>query len=367
VIPTTGYLQIGVSFFVGIWGSLTIEFGRAPAISYRCSTKGVTRLPVWLAELIERIKRIAPPLALLSILATSTIAFLPDHKVLVYVVVVFVVLILLAIVFSYEIEWLTRRTRCLARFGAPYVALGILLLVVQMRSAVRKIEMKLADPYPPMQIDIKDPPLSGIFNATYDYQVRKNKGLPPVAREQPSPGYTHAFTVDDQGNAWVVIGGGASDKQASFGYDRHESGLQADWASSGGYVSFPKAPVDRLAYRYLTFDCKVTGSLGQPDIGLRLVVDDQRPSIPEENKEAEVYELKSLNIQPESKPLSGNWQKFEVDTRSFEESGAIRSLSKDGVDPNRINKIVFFVNDGMTRKSAKGTVWVRYVVFSTSK
>jgi hypothetical protein len=324
-------------------------------------------MPGWLTDIIERLRKIAPLIALLGILAASGTAFLPDRKVLVYGIALIVVLILLAFVSTAEVNWLIRKTQCLTRLGAPYVVLGILLLVVQMRSAVRKIELKLTDPYPPVQIAFEGHELSGLFNASYDYQRRiaKRLSLPPGG--EPKPGYTHAFTNGDQGISWALSDAGAPGSLASFSYDRHEGGLKADWASSGGYVSFPHTQVNRLVYRYLTFDCKVTDSQGQPDIGLRLAVDDTRPSVPVENKEAEVYELKSLNLQSESKPLSENWQKYEVDTRSFEESSPVRSLSNEGVDPNRINKIVFFITDAMTQKSAKGTVWVRYVVFSTSK
>ena len=321
-------------------------------------------MPGWLSEIVDRFKRVGFVVGFLSLFAASVVAFAPQYRGWAYLIAV---LIVLAIVFSTEVQKLTSISIGLIRVLAPVVVLGVFFVVVEIRMAIGRVENKLVEPHPPMQIEIRQFPLAGLYNSTADYQLEMVKDLPAHDVPRPQPGYTHVFTNGEQGNDWVISLGGGSGKEASFSFDRHEDGLKAVWASSGGYVSFPGAPINRLVYRYLTFDCKATAFEGQPDIGVRLVLNDPRSGGTPWGKEAEVYELKSLNQQPISKPLSITWQKYELDTRDFDPSPAVLPDTPNAVDSNLINKIVFFLNDQMTRGSAKGTIWIRNVVFSASK
>ena len=226
---------------------------------------------------------------------------------------------------------------------------------------MHRVERRVTIPHPPIPIGIKNSPLGGLFNASYDYGigVQRKSGVPFSAVSTPAPGYTHVFTAGHQGTDWVLQG-----NEAYFSYDRHDHEFRALWASSGGLVSFPDVIVNRLVYECLRFDCKVSESEGRPDLGIRLVVDD--PSLSSADKEIEVYELPSLNGRFKAKPLSGEWQNYEIYTLSLVDQPRVGHTGASRIDTNEINKIVFFVNDSIISRSAKGTVWVRNVVFSTT-
>jgi len=322
-----------------------------------------TRLQHWLDQARERLMQVGPWLALLAFAAAGTIHFLPDRKAHVYFVAL---AIAFAIIVGREVGRVIGDSRAMLCASAGYIALAMLVpvfvVLADIHFAVGRVDRRVTVPYPPVPIIIKNSPLGGLFNASYDHQIGlqlANK-VSPSEFTKPKPGYTHVFTVGDEGADWVLHG-----NEASFSYDRHDHGFQADWSTSGGLVSFPDVPIDRLVYQYVTFDCRVTDALGVPDLGLRLVVDD--PSIASAYKEIAVYELGSLNRQFVAK-LSEFWQKYEVYALGLTESPKAAQLSHaHDKDTNKINKVVFFITDAMLNRSARGTVWIRNVVFSTSR
>ena len=331
-----------------------------------------------LDNIIDWLRDIGPVLTVLGFAAViTTSTFLQAHKLVVYSVTgaFSVVLIVLR-----EIVGLSPATRERLRIVATYISVALfvpVLLILQdiqssvrrvertvtasslqdIRSSVTRVEHELIITHPPILIAIKNDPLGGLFNASYDHLLglQMAKGVPFSGVSVP-PGYTHVFMKDHKGTDWKLEG-----KEASFSYDRHDAGFRAPWASSGGYVTFPDIPVNRLVYEYLRFDAKVTDSQGSPDLCLRMAVDD--PSLPSRDKEVAVYELPSLSRQFRAKPLSSEWQMYEVHTLGLVES--VR-LEKSLVDKNEISKLVFCVNDRITSKTSKGTVWIRSVVFSTT-
>lgn len=342
--------------------------------------RALDRAIAWLGD-------VGPLLGALGFISITLVnVFFPNNRTVVYSTAGGLAVLVIVVRELVELSPLVkRRLRVAAMYVILILFIPILLMVDDIRSTVHRLESTAArsDPpiaktiedirgtvhriernvtvsHPPIPIVVKNSPLGGLYNSSYDYLIGKqlaNK-VPHSLIALPPPGYTHVFAVGDQGSSWVVQG-----NESSFSFDRHPDGYRAAWANSGAYVSFPDVVINRLIYRYLTFDCKVTDSEGQPDLGVRLAVDD--PQVSEVYKEVAVYELSSLSERYKAKPLSAQWQDYEVYTPSFSEQSQGQPRASN-MDENEINKIVFFVNDSMLSKSRKGTIWIRNIVFSTT-
>jgi len=330
------------------------------------------RLDAWLHD-------ISPLLTLLALAFALAIVLLPQRSALISKLTLVVAVLMIAIRPVLRFSSATqRRLRVAATYAVSLVFVPALLIVEDIRSTVhqtepvlktaldidsrvRQIEKKITIPHAPIPITVRNSPLGGLYNASYDSRVgiQFDSKLPSPAINIPGPGYTHVFAAGHQGNQWVI-----QDDGASFSYDRHDGGFQAPWASSGGFISFPDAQVNRFVYQYLRFDCKVSASQGRPDLGIRLAVDDSSISWPD--KEVAAYELASMSQGVRSRPLSDRWQNYEIYTLSLDDQPRVNS-KRPNIDLNEINKLVFFVNDSMLGKSPKGTVWIRNIVFSTSR
>ena len=128
-------------------------------------------------------------------------------------------------------------------------------------------------------------------------------------------------------------------------------------ASSGGYMTFYDTPGRKTDYRHVVFDCRVTETSPRcdADIGLRLAAEGQA-------KELATYEIDSLSHYFGGKnDPNAHWKHFDVYTPDLKQVW-IATGPIPGIDQDTLNKIVFFVNEGVSRRCAYGTVWIKNVI-----
>jgi hypothetical protein len=163
--------------------------------------------------------------------------------------------------------------------------------------------------------------------------------------------YIGAFGSDRTSLRWFT----ETDSHASaFRYEANVEITPTGLESSGGYVVFYDDPVDLLTAKELTFECKIVDFSGKPDIGVRIAVDNPRAS---GDRELVCYEFSSIAsvAQPD-----GNWRHIKIPLNQFREI-VRRPPFPEGLDANKINKLVFFVNVPIAKKCPKATWWFRDV------
>lgn len=124
--------------------------------------------------------------------------------------------------------------------------------------------------------------------------------------------------------------------------------------SSGWYMTLYGSPCDRLEYRSFRFSWRASCEGSEPDIGVRLVVDDERN--PKEHTELVVYEKQNVRA---LSTKEGDWFSTTIDTRDFNP----KKPPPPGVNDRQINKVVFFVNPDTANLCGRGTFWFRDVRF----
>ena len=149
----------------------------------------------------------------------------------------------------------------------------------------------------------------------------------------------------------------------------------------GGILLFYDQPIDRLRYRWLSFEARAThleddtrpacedgsvgAGLGTTDIGLRLVVDDSKSSNPigagTIDRELAIYEIKSL-ASTSNGPLARSWKEFRVRLADIEMKRPPLRFPA-GLDKNTINKLVFYIDGGIAQRCPKAKIWIRDIRF----
>ncbi len=122
--------------------------------------------------------------------------------------------------------------------------------------------------------------------------------------------------------------------------------------SSGWYIPFWGSPCNRMEYRSFRFSWRASCKLSEPDFGVRLVVDNANPRDP---KELVVYEKSGVR---QLSTKEGDWFNVALDTRDIKEKSTVA-----GVERNRINKVVFFVEPDTADLCGGGTFAFRDVRF----
>jgi hypothetical protein len=109
----------------------------------------------------------------------------------------------------------------------------------------------------------------------------------------------------------------------------------------------------------LSFFIKSSDSNGKSiDLGIRLVVDD--PKAPLSEKEKVIRVLPSL--QEIGVSLSNNWENVTIDLAEFTILHYTKPLPSN-IDPNMINKIVFFVSNEIVERRPEGTIYIKDIAF----
>lgn len=185
---------------------------------------------------------------------------------------------------------------------------------------------------------------------------------PGILYHHPTtPPYVHVESRPGSNSlTWIVDRTGA----ASFTYKADSSVSLSGDASSGVYMTFHKSSVDRFTYREIRFSSKAEVTCRQPDVGIRLAVDD--PDAPGREKEVVKFEISSLNTHFGGKQsLTQTWQTFTIDLGDLKPT--IRNQPPPEINTNLINKIAFFVNNDIAERCPAGTLWFRDVTFRSDQ
>ncbi len=126
--------------------------------------------------------------------------------------------------------------------------------------------------------------------------------------------------------------------------------------SSGGYITFYGNPIDRLQYRTVHFRLKITDASGTPDIGIRLVVDNPKAA---GDRELVTYEIESL---AKYSKITEDWQAFDMPIGDFQQV-RYEPPFPENIDANKINKLVFFIDNRIGKQCTNMTVWVSEIEF----
>lgn len=151
-----------------------------------------------------------------------------------------------------------------------------------------------------------------------------------------------------------------------------------DIDNAGGILLFYNRPIDRIKYKTLSFELRITKTqnlitpkdacIGEkpPDVGIRLVVDDDKEISDtlrrRGNRELTNYELPSL-AQYVKKTIMSTWMKFEIKIKDIPEKSSITNFPS-GLDRNTINKLVFFIDKAKVEGCSNARIWVREISFT---
>jgi hypothetical protein len=152
---------------------------------------------------------------------------------------------------------------------------------------------------------------------------------------------------------WVIIDKG---RTGNFRFKVNSDQEPSKGASSGGYISFYDRMCDRLRYRTLRFHCRVTDATGNPDLGVRLSVDNPKTT---GDRELISYEIKSLS---KFVSISDEWRSVDIPLSAFQQV-RYEPPFPEGLDENTINKIVFFVDNDIAQKCKQATFWFSEIDF----
>jgi hypothetical protein len=183
-----------------------------------------------------------------------------------------------------------------------------------------------------------DPAKAAVFNS-YQHQPMHTKYL-----EVRGVGDTLSWIITDEG------------RTGSFRFKINANQEPSYGASSGAYITFYGQPCDRLRYRTIRFRFKVTDASGNPDVGIRLAVDNPKAT---GDRELISYEIQSL---AKYGPIKNEWQTFEIPVNAFQQV-RYEPPFPEGLNENTINKIVFFVNNQIVEQCREATFWFSDIVF----
>ena len=190
------------------------------------------------------------------------------------------------------------------------------------------------------------PDSGGIFNSANSQPAHKDA----VIAWGPKPGDP----------SWVIVGN--TEIRFSYKGDLREYEKYPE-ATSGGFFTFYTQPVDRTHYGVLKFSCKVTDAApdANPDFGMRIALDDPKAT---GEREKVVYELSSIDEYFQGKrKIDSNWQEFSIATKDFYQQPMTAPVP-EGLNPNAVNKVVFFLSYRSVRNCNRGTLWFRDLTFA---
>ncbi|MBI4164097.1 MAG: serine/threonine protein kinase [Acidobacteria bacterium] len=189
------------------------------------------------------------------------------------------------------------------------------------------------------------PDSGGIFNSANSVPAHKNAVL--------------AWGSKPGDPSWVING----NTEIHFSYKGDPAVYEKfPAATSGGFFTFYTQPADRTVYGQLRFSCKVTDEApnANPDFGMRIALDDPKAT---GERERVVYELPSVVEYFQGKrKLDSTWQEFSIPTEEFYQQPLTTPLPAE-VNPNAINKVVFFLSYRSVSNCPHGTLWFRDLTF----
>jgi len=254
-----------------------------------------------------------------------------------------IVLVLLAI-FKARRWFLLKRVHFIFGTLAPWLIVFVLFL-----SIITVTLVWLLGANPP-HVLLKNQPVpfdsarGEIFNSWQDPQSGHSKRI-------------QAWGMKQEPFSWEIADNGL---EGSFAYALDPAMRISEGASSGGYMTFYSDPVDRRTYRRVAFFSRTAATCqkGGGDLGLRLVVDDPRDST-----EHFTYEIDSISNSKGT--IDVNWKRFEIYLSEFQRMPRTHSRAPlpPSVDENTINKIVFFVDNGIAAKCPENTILIRDINF----
>lgn len=189
------------------------------------------------------------------------------------------------------------------------------------------------------------PDSGGIFNSANSQPSHKNAVL--------------AWGQKPGDPSWVIAG----NTEVHFTY-KSDPVVYATMptATSGGFLTFYEQPTDRLEYGQLRFSCKVTDAPPEasPDFGMRIALDDPKAT---GERERVVYELPSVaeHLQGKQK-ITSEWQEFSISVDAFAPQ-PLTSPVPAGLNPNAVNKVVFYLSSKSVLNCSQGTIWFRDLTF----
>ncbi len=239
--------------------------------------------------------------------------------------------------FSHLMDFITNR---------HVVSIVIVLIVSFNVLLIREVSYinQLVDTKRAIPIDAKT---WGIYNASDD-----RKELYPDGGRIRATGQVHIYKYPD-----IDI---QTKNYISFSYRIIEGQPKTHDESSGAYLTFYDLPVDFSAYRLLTFSIKGEGNKGNAniDLGIRLVVNDAEASLSEKEKVIRVLpSLQEIGVS-----ISNHWENVTIDLAEFTLLPYTKPLPRN-IDPNMINKLVFFVSNEIVDRYPKGSIYIKDIVF----
>ncbi len=189
------------------------------------------------------------------------------------------------------------------------------------------------------------PDSGGIFNSANSVPAHKNAVL--------------AWGSKPGDPTWVING----NTEIHFSYKSNpEIYAKYPEASSGGFFTFYDQPTDRTVYGYLRLACKVTNAAPDaiPDFGMRIALDDPKAT---GEREKVVYELPSVTEYFQGKrKIDSNWQDLSIPVDAFRQQPLVAPVPT-GLNPNAINKVVFYLAPKTVQNCPQGTLWFRDLTF----
>ena len=142
-------------------------------------------------------------------------------------------------------------------------------------------------------------------------------------------------------------------------WDKIPNQKKQEHETAGAYLLFYDDPVPLSDFDSLSFSISSSGDGGggDADIIVALVVDD--PNLPP--KEREVVVRESPSVEDIGQPVSSHWERITIDLGEF----ALQPFRKpaEHIDPDRVNKIVFFVDNDIVDRFPSGRVRVKDISF----
>ena len=189
------------------------------------------------------------------------------------------------------------------------------------------------------------PDSGGIFNSANSVPAHKNAVL--------------AWGAKPGDPTWVING----NTEVHFSYKSNpEVYAKYPEASSGGFFTFYEQPTDRTVYGYLRLSCKVTDAAPDaiPDFGMRIALDDPKAT---GEREKVVYELPSVAEYFQGKrKIDSNWQDLSIPVDAFRQQPLVAPVPA-GLNPNAVNKVVFYLAPKTVQNCPQGTLWFRDLTF----
>jgi hypothetical protein len=129
--------------------------------------------------------------------------------------------------------------------------------------------------------------------------------------------------------------------------------------SSGGYMTFYDRPIDKEQFSKFIIQCRATEYQGDPDFGIRLVVDDE--SDVGNRRQKVIYDLPSVNNY--GYKITNKWNTLSIDIGDFIQKRVDAPFAV-GINANTINKFVVYISAKTANQCPKATLWFREVAFN---